>query len=320
MAEIDVLKAQLVRLDVSYPWGFRFEGGAESGRPLKIVSIRAGGPADKIGLREGDEVTEIGDVPCVGMSHDDANTIISQYGLCLVLTVERRARGALSSPSHHQPVVDFSHGPAQIPQAYQPYDMTQPPVHMELPHGALNKNYQTVNARTYEEPPHVGPLRPGPPLLQPLPPPQPYIPHMSNQMTGPAAHMHYSPEEDKLELDAQQSKTFKLLQSLMSNEEPYAGPQGMPPPRSASMEQWKREQIEKHQAPPRVKVFMPMEYNTPMGLYSAENIMDTFQSQAEVQLATMDHQQQGARAMTSTQQAVFEDDNYHSHRMLTSDL
>ena len=54
------------------------------------------------------------------------------------------------------------------------------------------------------------------------------------------------------------------------------------------MEQWKREQMEKHDAPPRVKVFMPQEYNSPMGLYSASNIMDSFQSQAEVQLASME--------------------------------
>ena len=40
MAEIDVLKAQLVRADVSYPWGFRFQGGAATGNPLRIMSVR----------------------------------------------------------------------------------------------------------------------------------------------------------------------------------------------------------------------------------------------------------------------------------------
>ena len=29
---------------------------------------------------------------------------------------------------------------------------------------------------------------------------------------------------------------------------------------------------------------MPQQYNTPLGMYSADNIMDTFQNQAEVHL------------------------------------
>ena len=40
------------------------------------------------------------------------------------------------------------------------------------------------------------------------------------------------------------------------------------------------------QAPgaPRVKVFMPQQYNTPLGMYSAQNVVETFQGQAEMQL------------------------------------
>ena len=39
MAEIDVLKAQLVRREVNAPWGFRLQGGAEFDRPITIMSV-----------------------------------------------------------------------------------------------------------------------------------------------------------------------------------------------------------------------------------------------------------------------------------------
>ena len=57
---------------------------------------------------------------------------------------------------------------------------------------------------------------------------------------------------------------------------------GLPPPRSAEMERYKQEHA--GHAPggkARVKVFMPQQYNSPMGMYSAENIVESFQTQAE---------------------------------------
>ena len=39
MAEIDVLKAQMVRPDDTTPWGFRFMGGPEFGTPLRIEIV-----------------------------------------------------------------------------------------------------------------------------------------------------------------------------------------------------------------------------------------------------------------------------------------
>ena len=39
MGDIDVLKAQVVRRDVSEPWGFRLQGGADVGQPLTIHRV-----------------------------------------------------------------------------------------------------------------------------------------------------------------------------------------------------------------------------------------------------------------------------------------
>ena len=39
MAEIDVLKAQLVRTNEGVHWGFRLQGGAEPQHPIIIASV-----------------------------------------------------------------------------------------------------------------------------------------------------------------------------------------------------------------------------------------------------------------------------------------
>ena len=70
--------------------------------------------------------------------------------------------------------------------------------------------------------------------------------------------------------------------------EPGAGISALPPPRSAYMERRREEERIKKAASPRVKVFMPQQYNSPMGMYSAQNVMDTFQTQAEGLLQEME--------------------------------
>ena len=39
MAEIDVLKAQIVRENSQSPWGFRLKGGAELGQSLSVARV-----------------------------------------------------------------------------------------------------------------------------------------------------------------------------------------------------------------------------------------------------------------------------------------
>ncbi len=37
-----------------------------------------------------------------------------------------------------------------------------------------------------------------------------------------------------------------------------------------------------------LQVFMPQQYNCPIGMYSAGNVIDTFQNQAEVRMQDME--------------------------------
>ena len=41
MAQIDVLKAQLVRDNVQIPWGFRLQGGTDYGQPITLQRVGA---------------------------------------------------------------------------------------------------------------------------------------------------------------------------------------------------------------------------------------------------------------------------------------
>ena len=68
--------------------------------------------------------------------------------------------------------------------------------------------------------------------------------------------------------------------------EPYSGSQGLPPPRSVAMDRQRQAQANPNRD--RVKVFMPQQYNTPITMYSAANIMDTFQGQAGAHIENMD--------------------------------
>jgi len=46
-------------------------------------------PAARIGLKAGDMITEIGDQPTTNLTQQDALDTLAQYGLSLILTVER---------------------------------------------------------------------------------------------------------------------------------------------------------------------------------------------------------------------------------------
>lgn len=308
MAEIDVLKAQIVRQDYNTPWGFRLEGGADYGQPLKIQRITPGSPAARIGLKARDEVTEIGDCPTEGLTSQDAHELITQYGLSLILTVERRAFGAVPT----NPVMNPNQSAPVMP--YQTYDMTGAvPRQRHQPYS--NVEFRTVQAKPYEAPPQrpyeqYAPPAPEPEVYYPAQAPpqhqhqvQPQSPTQQMQPYHPGYHV---PEEDRVPESASQSRTFKVLESLMSNEEPYSGPGELPPMRSASVEKWRQEQdMKKQGSQQRLKVFVPQEYNSPMGLYSAHNIVETFADQAEVQMQEIESRQDDP--VSGAQRAVFED-------------
>lgn len=77
-----------------------------------------------------------------------------------------------------------------------------------------------------------------------------------------------------------QSKTFTMLQNVMHNTECMQGAAALPAPRSASLDQMKMHRQ-------RVKIFMPQTYNSPMGMYSAHNVLESFTAQADSALGVV---------------------------------
>lgn len=53
-------------------WGMEVSGGVDQFEPLTIVSVSATGLAKRAGMRVGDEITQINDVPALEMTFNEA--------------------------------------------------------------------------------------------------------------------------------------------------------------------------------------------------------------------------------------------------------
>jgi type II secretory pathway pseudopilin PulG len=140
---------------------------------------------------------------------------------------------------------------------------------------------------------------------------RPFIDYKRNTTTPPAfpesfpsdtqkSRHYWDPTPNIPKEESPQSRTFRMLQSVMENEEPYAGAEGLPGPRSASKEQL-RHNMEASRGSPRVKVLMAQKYNTPLGMYSAENVIESFAVHTETALESIERQ----RPALPEQAAVF---------------
>lgn len=275
------------------------------GEPLRLARVAPGSPAARIGLREGDEVTEIDNTPANRLTYARAIDLIDRHADSLLLTIERKARGSI--PANH---VLYSSAEQNHQKPYQTLDMTgsnQPSRTATQRHC----EYQYAESRSFDAPAK----RPHQLLSQPQS--SPYLPPTNTDYSStridsdaPFYHQQQQPEfqqqPQQLSPTDPQSRTFKMLRSVMENDEPHAGVAGLPPPRSAAMEQMKREGSS--QRPPsfpaplpasyssspsgsRVKVFMPQKYNSPLAMYSADNVLETFTSQAENLLSNLERKQ-----------------------------
>jgi hypothetical protein len=304
MVDVDVLKAQLVRPDINHSWGFRLHGGADLNTPVIIVGVLAGSPAANIGLQPGDEIVQVANTSTAALTHQQVLDLINNmHSNTLLMTVERRV--VSNSPvAQHTSTLTLS----QPVRNYQPMDMTgstlNPTTHLSHTQVFPVVDYHTVQARPFEanRTPttrlYESPRQQSSVAAQYQPETEVYPQYTDtadyNAAARPSVRYNLPTSDDNRYSTCPQSRTFKLLQTVMHNEEPAAGASGLPPPRSATMEQMRQQrQRQQPQAPgsQRVKVFMPQQYNSPMGMYSAHNVLETFTAQAESMLDTMDRRQ-----------------------------
>lgn len=156
--------------------------------------------------------------------------------------------------------------------------------------------FQTARSRPFVDPPTrrprpaavASPTQPAPSS----PATRPYIHPVDTEPDFGSLSSQYKSDysaylrDDDPTADVIQSRTFRMLESVMSNDEPGAGVAALPPPRSAVMERMKRNGS--FGSSPRVKVLMSQKYNSPMGMYSANNVIETFAVQAETALETLE--------------------------------
>lgn len=358
MMDVDVLHATVVRTNTKVPWGLQIQGG--NGEPLIISQISAGSPAGKIGIRIGDQITQVQGKNVTKMTSRDVIALVNQQGCTLMLTVERPVASiALHDASHVPAVKSVSNNTQSQTSVYKPRPPLwyTPPVKTQTREilssvsvhnqrnerqtdddipvtsseclDALNSvqlsetpiygseevpyqfEYKTVHAQPFtrsgrltprqrqntvesrssseaEGPITSSPHSFSPPCYSPIPNYQSSLNDAPNQSyyqtaLNDAPNQHYDSTIDAYDDKLTQSRTFRILQSLMFNEAPPLGDQALPPLRSASLEQRREEEQQKRTTPTRqrIRVFMPQQYNSPLSMYSAPNIINTFQDQAE---------------------------------------
>ncbi|BES87535.1 PDZ domain (Also known as DHR or GLGF) [Nesidiocoris tenuis] len=70
------MTAREVVFDGSPPWGFRMNGGTDSGHPLRISRVNPGSKAESQGVREGDMITSINGQPTTSLTNSDSHALL----------------------------------------------------------------------------------------------------------------------------------------------------------------------------------------------------------------------------------------------------
>ncbi|KAK7111286.1 synaptopodin 2-like protein [Littorina saxatilis] len=81
----------LVRKSNTQPWGFRMMGGLDQASCLYIAKVNQRSLGQRFGLRPGDAVMRIGQVPATHLNHDAAKAEILRAGNELHFLIKRNA-------------------------------------------------------------------------------------------------------------------------------------------------------------------------------------------------------------------------------------
>ncbi|XP_059476055.1 uncharacterized protein LOC132197035 isoform X8 [Neocloeon triangulifer] len=281
----------LVRDGFGQPWGFRLAGGADLGMPLTVQRALAGTPSEGE-LKPGDIITKIGDRDARHLSHKDAQHLFKNAGNNVTLQVQRGgdqpkplASGPISPPltlSKQSPVTNGGHAspvpmnrPLQVQTALPPAAMevfspgpvvpargpqglaalTSPPAGAPLPNSG---NF----SKTIQSPVHNLPVTTFPPPLPGL------------------ANSHFGLEAPEC-IDMQPYRTTPLVLpgAKVKREVPTTSYlQHHPNPAMRANPQ---------HYDPNLEVLMKQkvmhkQFNSPIGLYSEDNIADSVQAQTGV--------------------------------------
>uniref|UniRef100_UPI00358FE5F8 PDZ and LIM domain protein 7-like isoform X2 n=1 Tax=Myxine glutinosa TaxID=7769 RepID=UPI00358FE5F8 len=86
-----------VTLSGSPPWGFRLQGGKDSGQPLSISRVAPGGRALRAGVPSGAVVLSLAGSPGSSLSLEQARDVVKASGNTLTMSL---SRGSRAPPTH----------------------------------------------------------------------------------------------------------------------------------------------------------------------------------------------------------------------------
>lgn len=96
-------------------WGFRLQGGTDVGYPLTVQRVTIGSPSEGE-LRQGDIITRIGNKDATLMTHQAAHNAITSAGNNLSLTVSRAGQSIPVQNSHPPPLNPMYYATPMLPK------------------------------------------------------------------------------------------------------------------------------------------------------------------------------------------------------------
>ncbi|XP_039293481.1 PDZ and LIM domain protein Zasp-like isoform X5 [Nilaparvata lugens] len=268
MAELvsKTFTVNLQRDGLSQPWGLRLTGGCDLGAPLLVTRCQAGTPSDGE-LKVGDKIRKIGDYDSRDLRHKDAQNLFKNAGNSIKLVVQRDslATPAASGRTSRASSVGPSALPSALPSAphesYPPYIMAPlnsalldtPHTHHPRPFSGLSSPHlQEVQEEQYtvtEQPYRTTPLvLPGAKVKKDAPPTESYLRHHPNPaMRASPHHQLYLPHDVLMK----QKVADSVIQKVVGEDA-------------------------------AAKQVVHKQFNSPIGLYSDQNIKDTIHSQTGV--------------------------------------
>ncbi|XP_075233235.1 PDZ_signaling and DUF4749 domain-containing protein Zasp66 isoform X3 [Lycorma delicatula] len=245
---------ELRRDHVKRPWGIRITGGCDVGTPLIVTRAQFGTPSDGI-LKPGDKIRKIADYDARDIRHQDAQNLFHNAGNTIKLVIQRDApvTSGLSGNSSRASSVGPSGTKSPLDS---PYIMGK--LNTALLDSVNNRNSVVVSPHRQEiveeihavteQPYRTTPLvLPGAKVKKDAAPTESYLRHHPNPaMRAPPPNTLYPHDV------VMKQKVADSVISRIVGEDPSG------------------------------KQVVHKQFNTPIGLYSDQNIKDTIQSQTGI--------------------------------------
>lgn len=256
----------LRRPSANTPWGIRIVGGADTGSAIVITRAHEGGE-----VRRGDIIKKIAEYDARDLRHEDAQTLFKNAGNTISLVIEREASTPAIRPAPAAPV------PGGIPTPFA-----------ALPISSAISPKPFVNSAASVSPVSKPLNRVPSPIV--FPPPLPTSQDFNFQPTA-KPHAQFRPaelaafDEQEEELTAIANQPYRTTPLVL----PGAKVKKDAPATSSYL---RHHPNPKFRAPPShydasAEVLMKQkvvhkQFNSPIGLYSDQNIAETIQSQTGI--------------------------------------